>query len=183
MNAHRVLRPALKLVTAAALVVVSTAGAVSTSTTADAGDAPARAPYVASKIDNVAVRVSPSFASSTYERKVQYWVNVQRRHHGLRALRLATCTDRVAERWSSHLASSDTFYHQSMTKAMYKCNAYYAGETLGRGSIKPRTLVTMWMHSPPHRHVLMSRSPRRIGVGATPNARGEWVTCANFMRF
>ena len=41
----------------------------------------------------------------------------------------------------------------------------------------------MWMHSPPHRAVLMSKSPRRIGIGATPNARGEWVVAANFMRF
>ena len=183
MNVHRVLRPALKLFTATVLTAVAAAGVVSTSTNADAGHAPARAPYVAPKIDNVAVRVSPAFTSATYEQKVQYWVNAVRRHHGLRALKLATCTDNVAEHWSSYLASTDSFYHQSMTKVMYKCNAYYAGETLGRGSIKPQTLVTMWMHSAPHRHVLMSRSPNRIGIGSTPNARGEWVTCANFMKF
>jgi cysteine-rich secretory family protein len=62
-------------------------------------------------------------------------------------------------------------------------DAYYAGETLGRGAITPKTLVTMWMHSAPHRHVLMSKSPTRIGIGATPNAHGEWVVAANFMRF
>jgi uncharacterized protein YkwD len=70
-----------------------------------------------------------------------------------------------------------------MTHLLNKCDAYYAGETLGRGAITPKTLVSMWMHSPPHRAVLMSKSPRRIGIGATPNARGEWVVAANFMRF
>jgi hypothetical protein len=30
--------------------------------------------------------------------------------------------------------------------------------------------------------VLLSGKPRRIGVGATPNGRGEWVVTANFMR-
>jgi uncharacterized protein YkwD len=69
-----------------------------------------------------------------------------------------------------------------MTRLLYKCNAYYAGETLGRGSITPHTLVTMWMHSTPHRAVLMSRSPNRIGIGATPNAYGEWVVAAEFMK-
>jgi uncharacterized protein YkwD len=182
MNAHRVLRPALKLVTATVVTVVTAAG-VLTTTTPTAGHAPARAPYVAPKIDRVAVRVSPAFASNTYESRVQHWVNVQRQNHGLRPLKLSTCTDNVAESWSSYLASTDSFYHQSMTKLMNKCNAYYAGETLGRGSIKPQILVRMWMHSPPHRHVLMSHSPTRIGIGSTPNARGEWVTCANFMRF
>ena len=39
------------------------------------------------------------------------------------------------------------------------------------------------MHSPPHRQVLLSQQPRRIGIGATPNAGGEWVVAANFMRF
>jgi hypothetical protein len=29
----------------------------------------------------------------------------------------------------------------------------------------------------------MSKSPTRIGIGATPNASGEWVVAANYMRF
>ena len=70
-----------------------------------------------------------------------------------------------------------------MTRLLDKCDAYYAGETLGRGRDHPETLVSMWMHSAPHRAVLMSRSPSRIGIGATPNARGEWVVAANFMQF
>jgi len=183
MNLHRVLRPALKLFTAAVLTAVAVAGAVSAPSTATASHAPAAPHHIAPKIDTVAVRVSPAYTSDAYEHAVQYWVNVVRHQHHLRALTLASCTDAVAEHWSAYLAATDSFYHQSMTKIMYKCNAYYAGETLARGAITPHTLVTMWMHSPPHRAVLMSKAPRRIGVGATPNSRGEWVVAANFMRF
>ncbi|HJR36919.1 MAG TPA: CAP domain-containing protein, partial [Nocardioidaceae bacterium] len=61
--------------------------------------------------------------------------------------------------------------------------AMYAGETLGRGAISPRRLVRMWMHSDGHRHVLLSRKSRRIGIGAVPDAYGRWVVAANFMRF
>jgi uncharacterized protein YkwD len=125
----------------------------------------------------------PAYSANVYEQQVQYFVNVQRRAHHLAPLSMAGCTDSVAERWSAYLAAHDAFYHQSMTRLLDKCDAYYAGETLGRGAITPQTLVSMWMHSPPHRAVLLSKSPRRIGIGATPNARGEWVVAANFMRF
>ena len=63
------------------------------------------------------------------------------------------------------------------------CNAVYAGETLGRGTITPRTLVRMWMRSDGHRAVLLNSKSRRIGVGATPDSSGRWVVAANFMRF
>ena len=48
------------------------------------------------------------------------------------------------------------FFHQSMSTILNNCNAYYAGETLGRGAISPKRLVYLWMHSPEHRQVLLS---------------------------
>jgi uncharacterized protein YkwD len=176
MNLDRVQRFARKFLATALVSVVTTTGvlAVAPST---ASAAPVATVLVSSRA------ASPAFTSAYYENSVQYWVNRVRKAHHLRPLRLATCTDAVAERWSAYLAATNGFYHQSMTKLLYKCNAYYAGETLGRGSIKPRTLVSMWMHSAPHRKVLMSHSPTRIGIGATPNSRGEWVVAANFMKF
>jgi uncharacterized protein YkwD len=166
MNLSSVLRPARKILAAALVTVVTATGLV------------AVAPSSAS-----AQAVFPAYSANVYEQQVQYYVNVQRRAHHLAPLSMAGCADSVAERWSAYLAAHDAFYHQSMTHLLDKCNAYYAGETLGRGAITPKTLVSMWMHSPPHRAVLMSKSPRRIGIGATPNARGEWVVAANFMRF
>ena len=118
-----------------------------------------------------------------YEKRVQHWVNVVREGHGLPRLRVASCTDRVAERWNTHLAANDLFYHQSMEEILYRCDARYAGETLGRGAITPRVLVQMWMDSDGHRAVLMSPQARRIGVAAQPDAYGRWVTTADFMRF
>jgi uncharacterized protein YkwD len=166
MKLSPALRPVRKVLAAALVTVVTATGLV------------AVAPSTAT-----ARSAFPAYSANVYEQQVQYYVNVQRRAHHLAPLSMAGCADSVAERWSAYLAAHDAFYHQSMNRLLDKCDAYYAGETLGRGAITPKTLVSMWMHSPPHRAVLMSPSPRRIGIGATPNARGEWVVAANFMRF
>lgn len=124
-----------------------------------------------------------AMAPSTYEERVRHWVNRKRERRGLPTLRPARCTNDVAERWSLHLAEHDLFYHQSMQDVLERCNARYAGETLGRGAIRPRHLVRLWMHSPGHRTVLLNPTSRRIGIGSTPDAYGRWVTAASFMRF
>ena len=126
---------------------------------------------------------SPAMARSSYERQVQYWINRKRHRYGLHRLRYASCTDRVAERWGKHLALDDVFKHQSMMRILYKCNAYYAGETLGRGAITPRRLVYLWMHSPEHRAVLLSPHAHRIGIGSYPDRYGRWVTAVDYMQF
>lgn len=175
MNLDRVLRPARKFLTAAVVSLVTSAVV----TAAAPSTATAATPAVALVAQ---AKAFPAYSDTYYEQGVQYWVNRVRKQHGLRPLSLAGCTDGVAEKWSTVLATTNSFYHQSMVALLNRCHARYAGETLGRGSISPHTLVTMWMHSPPHRAVLMSASPNRIGIGATPNASGEWVVAANFMR-
>jgi uncharacterized protein YkwD len=175
MNLDRVLGSARKFLTTTLVTVVTAAGL--TAAAPSNATATAATPPVARF---ASAKVSAAY-SDTYEQGVQHWVNQVRKQHHLRPLSIAGCTDSVAERWSSHLAATNGFYHQSMTRLLSKCHARYAGETLGRGAITPRHLVTMWMHSPPHRAVLMSKSPTRIGIGATPSA-GQWVVAANFMR-
>ena len=133
--------------------------------------------------DTSAYQGSPAMAPTRYQNRVKFWVNRMRREHGLPRLRFATCTDRVADRWSKHLALEDEFYHQHLMRILVKCDAYYAGETLGRGSIAPRRLVYLWMHSPEHRAVLLSPHARRIGIGSYPDQYGRWVTAADFMHF
>lgn len=125
----------------------------------------------------------PALAPDTYEKRVRHLVNRRRESRGLRTLRPAACPDRVAEDWSSFLAAANEFFHQSMADVLGYCNARYAGETLGRGTIGPRRLVRMWMHSEGHRAVLLSPQARRIGVGAKPDGTGRWVVAAEFMRF
>lgn len=137
----------------------------------------------ATRVTTTQVQSYPAMAPSAYEKRVQHWINVRRSNHNLRALRLASCPDGSAERWSSYLARNDLFYHQSMQVVLNRCNASYAGETLGRGAIAPRRLVRMWMRSDGHRQVLLSPKSRRIGIGAKPDAYGRWVVAANFIRF
>ncbi len=171
MSLRNFLRPARHAVAALALTMATMGGMATVSS------GPADAVTASSSA------LAPAMATGTYERHVQYWINVRRAHHGLHKLRLASCADSAAERWGAYLASTDEFFHQSMTSILNKCNAYYAGETLGRGAITPKRLVYLWMHSPEHRHVLLSKYPRRIGIGAYPDRFGEWVVAADFIRF
>jgi uncharacterized protein YkwD len=166
MNAYpAALRPALRAFAVALTATLATFGLTAVSSPAQAAGSAVM-----------------QMSSSTYESKVQYHVNRKRAARGLPKLRLESCTDGTAERWAEHLATSGEFYHQSMMTIINKCDAYYAGETLGRGAISPKTLVTMWMNSPAHKDVLLSRHARRIGVGAYVSG-GQWVTAANFTKF
>jgi len=166
MNAYpAALRPALRAFAVALAATLATFGLTAVS-------APAQA----------AGSAVMQMSSSTYESRVQYHVNKKRAARGLPKLRLESCTDGTAERWAKHLATSGEFYHQSMMTIINRCDAYYAGETLGRGAISPKTLVKMWMNSPAHKDVLLSKHARRIGVGAYVSG-GQWVTAANFTKF
>lgn len=177
----------LRVLRRARTLIVTAVVGICAATTLAAPDATTAAPQPGSAASSpfrlVATHAYPSYSTGAYERQVQYWVNRQRSAHGLRTLRLHRCTDGVAERWGRYLAENDQFYHQSMTAILRKCHAKYAGETLGKGQITPRRLVVLWMHSPTHRDILMSKAPNRIGIGSYPDAHGQWVTAANFMRF
>jgi uncharacterized protein YkwD len=167
MNAAHVGRRVARTATTTLLALFMVLGALSITPTASASNDGA---VTASQAD-------------TYEGKVQYWVNRQRVQRGLPRVRLANCTDQVAEEWSKHLSTTGQFYHQSMADVLDACNAVYAGETLGRGTMGPRKLVRMWMQSDPHRVVLLSSKSRHIGIGANYDGTGRWVVAANFMRF
>lgn len=171
MDTSRLLRPVRRTLVAAVVAAVAATGLVSANTPA------------ASASTSAVAAASPAMTTDSYEQQVQYWINVRRSQHGLGRLTLAGCTDNVAENWGSYLASTGKFEHQSMQTILNRCNAYYAGETLGRGAISPKRLVYLWMHSPAHRIVLLSPHARRIGIGAYPDRLGEWVVAADFMRF
>jgi uncharacterized protein YkwD len=125
---------------------------------------------------------SPNMDPAKYERRVKYWINVKRERHGLRKVRFNRCSDNLAESWSAYLAKNFEFYHQSMDPLLNKCNAVYAGETLARGLISPRKTVRLWMQSSGHRHIILSKYPNRVGIGATVDAEGRWLTAADFIK-
>ena len=170
---RRITRPATRMLLALTSTAMLGAGLTVTST------APAQAMPTKTATVQVATALS---APDLYERRVRVLINRKRIARGLPRLRPAACVNGTSLRWSRHLAATGGFYHQSMTDVLNTCQAQYAGETLGRGSMTPNRLVYLWMHSPGHRTVLLSPKSRRFGVGATRYGTG-WVVAANFVRF
>lgn len=158
---HRILLAAVAVLASAFVVVGPTAGSASATMTQQE------------------IR---AMSADTYEQQVKYWVNKMRANRGLRKLRLHSCTDHYSERWSQHLADTLQFYHQSLDPFFDKCGARYAGETLARGTATPRDMVKAWMNSDGHRRVMLSKSPRRMGIAAVLDSNGRWVLTANFTR-
>lgn len=191
MTATRLLHPARRLmsattvaVVAAACVVSSHAGVADPATsevTMAATQGRSAGTGAEASIELVAASGSPSMSARSYESQVIQRINAVRAGRDLRRLTSASCPDRAANRWSSRMASTGEFRHQSMRRLRASCDASYAGETLGRGRVSPRTLVSLWMRSTSHRRILLSSS-RRIGVGARTNARGEWLVTADLIR-
>ena len=123
-----------------------------------------------------------SMSPDTYEARVIANINRVRAAHGLPKVRQQRCTDTFAERWSKRLGANLEFFHQSLDPILSRCKAVYAGETLARGAVTPAEMVQLWMDSPGHRAILLSKHPRRIGVGAFLDSRGDWLVAADFTR-
>ena len=93
-------------------------------------------------------------------------VNRVRRRNGLRRLRLSPSLTRSSRRFARHLMRTDRFGHARRIRANPRFRR--VGEVLAmHGGWRPRASKTIraWMHSPTHRHVLLSRSYRRVGAG------------------
>ena len=108
------------------------------------------------------------------ERKVIRIVNRIRARHGLRRLRanrrlaVAASThtgDMLRRDFLSHASSDGT--DMSARVRRYTGTKRWIGENIVAmsGRATARKAVRMWMHSPPHRAVLLSPSGRRIGIG------------------
>lgn len=159
-------------------VLVGSAGAIG-ATAAEASAATAGSSAVTAQ---AAPRVSSHLGNATYERRVQSWINKERTANHLGKVRLNRCADRIAANWSRHLATTSTFEHQDLGPFFNKCGATYAGETLVKGYVTPREAVDAWMKSDGHRHIMLSPSAKRVGVGAHVDGTGAWVVTADFIR-
>lgn len=165
-----------RLATALATVMVASismvAGLAATAQAAPIAQAPAPTP-------SEDYRAVPS---ATYEARVLRSINQRRARHNLPRVRLDSCADRLAERWSAYLAANSLFKHQDLSPFYTRCDATYAAETIARGPVLPRRLVSLWMDSRTHRAIILNRSPRFVGVAAVLDSRGSWVVTADFMR-
>ncbi|MEK6327124.1 MAG: CAP domain-containing protein [Actinomycetota bacterium] len=106
-------------------------------------------------------------------------INKKRRNHGLKVVHSKPALRKAGTRHSKYMQRHNCFAHQCagekdlvariLATSYLPCNCTWrVGETLawgnqGRGS--PRAIVKAWMHSPAHRHVLLDRQLRNVGVG------------------
>lgn len=120
-------------------------------------------------------------------------INVQRRTHGLAAvrsnglLRLAAVRhsrDMVAKRYFEHTSRDGTTFVARIRETGFfkRVDFWRAGENIAWGigsEASPAAIVRAWMNSPPHRHNILQPGFRRIGVGltvGTPRYRGLGAT-------
>jgi uncharacterized protein YkwD len=116
------------------------------------------------------------------ERKVIRLVNHIRARHGLRRLRVSRALGAAASGHSGEMLRGDFFSHASrdgtsMAARVHRyTRARWLGENLAfiprRGSTAQEA-VLLWMQSPGHRRVLLSRNSRRIGVGILDGGVGS----------
>jgi uncharacterized protein YkwD len=114
-------------------------------------------------------------------------VNAERTSRGLRALksnsRLRSAADRyvremVAKNFFSHVSPSGSTLLQRIKKTAYlkPARSFAIGENLAWGTgelATPAQTVRGWMNSPPHRHNMLDRGFREIGIGVALGAPGS----------
>lgn len=116
-------------------------------------------------------------------------INKKRHRHGLNGVKPRYALRKAGKRHSRYMQRHRCFSHQCPGEkdlvgrihatSYLPCNCTWrVGETLAwghRGHGTPRAIVKAWMHSPAHRHVLLDRGLRNVGVGlvwGSPSNRG-----------
>jgi uncharacterized protein YkwD len=107
-------------------------------------------------------------------------VNRKRAANGLGALKLDRRIQKAATRHARDMVRNDYFAHQrpggpDLTERLRRAGWHGSawGETIAYGcgsSGTPRATVRMWMHSPPHRAIILSGTYRHGGIGVTGSA-------------
>ena len=125
-------------------------------------------------------------------------INKARARHGAPPVRLDRRLGRAARAHSRDMVARHYFSHVSPTGSSPSARIARTGWMRGRrhwltgenlawrlGPPAPRLVVRAWLHSPPHRHVLLNRRYRALGIGiaqGTPSggARGGVTYTADF---
>jgi uncharacterized protein YkwD len=107
-------------------------------------------------------------------------VNRKRSANGLNALKLNRKLQKAATRHARDMVRHHYFAHQraggpDLTERLRRAGWHGSawGETIAYGcgsSGTPRATLRMWMHSPPHKAILLSGSYRHGGLGVTDSA-------------
>jgi uncharacterized protein YkwD len=113
------------------------------------------------------------------ERAVVRAINRARAAHGLRRMRAHRRLARAADVHSRSMLRSDYFSHGAFSQRVRRYVSFRRiGETIAmRTRCSARGFVRMWLNSPSHRAVLLSRSFRRVGVGRRVGRLGTRRAC------
>lgn len=117
------------------------------------------------------------------QRRLLCLMNRTRARFGLWPLRTNRCLHRVAARHAHDMVNRRYFAHTTpngwdpgrrarASGYVPRAAAWLVGENIAWGvasAARPRWVVRAWMHSPPHRHNILSRHFRDVGIGV---ARG-----------
>ena len=113
---------------------------------------------------------------------VRCLVNQQRAAHGLRVLRPSSKLRVAADRQAADMVARGYFAHvtpegKSVTDRVRETgylggsHDWALGEDIGWGTStlsSAAAIVDAWMHSPPHRRVILDRAFRQVGIGVAP---------------
>jgi uncharacterized protein YkwD len=113
------------------------------------------------------------------ERAVVRAINRARAHHGLRGLRAGRRLARAADVHTRHMLAADFLAHGAFSQRVRRFVRYRSlGETIAMTRrCNARRVVRLWLDSPGHRAVLLSRKFGRVGVGRRTGRLGSRRTC------
>ncbi|HET6172396.1 MAG TPA: CAP domain-containing protein [Gaiellales bacterium] len=117
---------------------------------------------------------------ATSEQQVLVILNVIRAQHGLSAFTASTPLRNAARSHSADMIQNSYFDHDSPSEAWYVRVARYLKSSLigediawGTGSYgTPEGIVSQWMHSAPHRHIILTADMHRVGLGISTGTFG-----------
>ena len=113
------------------------------------------------------------------ERAVIKNINRARAAHGLRRMRPARRLARAADGHTRSMLRGNFFAHGSFAQRVRRyVRRGSIGETIAMTSrCSARRVVRMWLNSPSHRAVLLSRKFRRAGIGRRVGRMGAGRAC------
>jgi len=117
-------------------------------------------------------RSQASYRSSSERTVFQLLNDIRRQHHlppftlstALRSAAREHSSDMLARQYFEHNAPNETFDH----RIRRHLDSTLVGENIAWGTGNygtPEGIVSLWMHSAPHRRIILMRSLKRIGLG------------------
>jgi uncharacterized protein YkwD len=132
-----------------------------------------------------------SYSGST-ERSVLVLLNDIRKDHGLSAFTASTALRGAAREHSADMLARGYFEHDGPAESFDKrirrfLKSPLVGENIAWGTGKyasPEGIVRLWMHSPPHRRIILMPTLHRVGLGVAKGSfqgnQGAVMATADF---